>query len=234
MNKKDTIVHSIDLYETKDYSKFSYILGNRPIDERHVRMLAKKMREEGNLMDKFPVKIDKNGGIIDGQHRIAAAKLNNYPVFYSVIDDASDNTIISINTGSRNWRWQDYARYHASKGNDNYKKFVVLIEEFGYKFHVLLAFSVLRDGRNSNDFNEGKLEILDYDLTFKLLSQYRKLRETANNSSREFALACLRMLRNPKYDHEHMVNQIMAYGNRLQDCYIIGDYIVALEEIRKA
>ena len=59
-------------FETRDYSMFKKIRGNRPVDESHVKQL-KKLIAEKDLMDPIPVNANKE--LEDGQHTLQPRKL---------------------------------------------------------------------------------------------------------------------------------------------------------------
>ena len=55
------------IYETKDYSQFKYLKGNRSIHEPWVRKLVELIKEKDL---KIPIIVDEYKRVQEGQHRI--------------------------------------------------------------------------------------------------------------------------------------------------------------------
>lgn len=241
---KDEVFTTRTLYKTTNYGQFKPLTGNRPIDEPHVKELVRKMKKNGNQMDKFPAKVNSEREVIDGQHRILAAQTINSPVIYEVIDDANLDTVIVGNTGNRNWNWVNFAESWAGRGNIHYQQFLELYKKYHYGFSVLISYCTLtvigggtaggRRGAVATAFREGEFEMHNYDLTKKLLEQYFQLSDYAGVDNREFAFAAMKFMRTPYYNHDKMLEKIQAYGDRLSQCYFVNDFMLALEEIRRA
>lgn len=226
--------------QTKDYSIFRIILGNRTIDERHVATLARKIEKEGNLTQWFPIIVNENMEVIDGQHRLRALEQLGQPVFYEVKQGLNVGSVISLNTGNRNWGWRDYAMSYSDRGNTHYKQLLELYDEFNERYRVLMAYTgnstMGSSGRAqlTQDFYNGDFVIKDFALARRLLAQYHELAEASNINTREFALAAYRFMRTPTYDHQAMLSKIAQYGEDLNRCYTISDYLFSLERIWRA
>ncbi|MBF9222525.1 ParB N-terminal domain-containing protein [Hymenobacter ruricola] len=76
---------------------------NRMVDQRHVRKLVAQIAKE-NLLHIKPLDVTANLGVIDGQHRLAAARLLGLPIFYRVSSELGGQHIASLNTTSKNWQ----------------------------------------------------------------------------------------------------------------------------------
>ena len=71
MSQQDLQIHS-----TYDLSIFKILDGNRNINLGHVERLVKSIEENGFL--KMPIIVNDNFDVIDGQHRLMAAKKNKF------------------------------------------------------------------------------------------------------------------------------------------------------------
>ncbi|MEQ9286955.1 MAG: ParB N-terminal domain-containing protein [Cyclobacteriaceae bacterium] len=69
------------VFETNDYSSFKKIKGNRGIDPQHVNRLEHSFKKK-HL--KTPILLNEKMEIVDGQHRVEAAKNLNLPVYYII------------------------------------------------------------------------------------------------------------------------------------------------------
>ena len=73
MAKESSHVQEIGIvYYTKDLSIFKIIDGNRIPNLSHIRRISGSIKQNGVLMN--PIIVNKSFEVIDGQHRLAAAK----------------------------------------------------------------------------------------------------------------------------------------------------------------
>lgn len=118
MNKKVS-----DVRITTDYSMFKFDPLNRAVKKSKIDKLRPSIaRTKGNLQS---VLIDKDGNIIDGQHRFMICKSLGLPVRYEVKETgytAAD--IIEINNYGSGWNPTDFAEHYAKTGNVNYQIFM--------------------------------------------------------------------------------------------------------------
>lgn len=224
-----------NIFVTSDYGKFKTLPGNRFVDKSHVKLLTNRMKEQ-NLNPWFPILVNENFEVIDGQHRLRALEELKYPVYYEIRQGLNIDSTIQLNSGTRNWSWKDYCQSFADRGNVNYQKFWELYQEFKTQFNILYFYSLGSGGGSKRFaaavFNVGNFVIPNYELTHKLLSQYSDILDVAGiPSTREFALACYRFMRMPYYNHMKMLEKVETKGARLNDVYFINDFVNALEEI---
>lgn len=75
---------------------------NRRLDNRHAQFLAQEM-ERGTFRpdNGDSIRIDTNGDILDGQHRLAAIIKAGKPVEMLVVSDVDRETFATIDTGKR-------------------------------------------------------------------------------------------------------------------------------------
>lgn len=236
---KDPIVLTNPLYQTTDYSKFKTLKGNRAIDKKHVRLLRTKIEREGNLTQYFPIQVNEEFEVIDGQHRLRALEELNQPVYYEVKEGMNIDSIIQLNTGQRGWNWYDYAMSFAERGNIEYANFLQLHEEYPrIRFQVLYQYATnekfkkyFKSRNESMNFYEGDLIISDLGLTRKLLTQYAELAMIADLNNNEFAISCYRFMRTPTYNHAKMLDKLHMYGSALANCRVVSDFLFTMEDI---
>lgn len=75
----------MNILKTNDYGLFKSIMANREIDDKHVKRLAKSIARK-NLLYIRPLIVNEKMQIIDGQHRLAAAKEIKATVYYLKVD----------------------------------------------------------------------------------------------------------------------------------------------------
>jgi hypothetical protein len=258
---KDTAVIQNTIYMTKDYDQFKRVRGNRPAAPHgaHVRELEAKIKKYGNLTPQKPLQMRKNEEgeleIVDGQHRLMALKNLNMPVYYEIKDGMTLETIRNLNSGNSNWGWLDFAFSYADAESEHtdptqpkpYTQFIEIANEYRYPFRTLLYYCGVDDynsasraefqsrqkghEKSSGSFRNGNLVIEDFALAKRLLGQYDDLRKLSKNRTSAFARACYRFIRRSKYDHIKMRSRILEFGEPLNHCYSVTDYMFALEDI---
>ncbi len=105
-------------FETRDYSMFRKIRGNRPVDQAHVEQL-KKLIADKDLMD--PIRVNANKEVVDGQHTLQARKELGLTVPYIIINSDDPLDVARLNQGRRNWSMDHYLGHHCARGKMDYK-----------------------------------------------------------------------------------------------------------------
>jgi hypothetical protein len=113
MSQQDLQIHS-----TYDLSIFKILDGNRNINLGHVERLVKSIEENGFL--KMPIIVNDNFDVIDGQHRLMAAKKTNSMIYYIKDKNYDLNTAIVLNRNSSNWSISDYIKSYCDLGFKDY------------------------------------------------------------------------------------------------------------------
>ena len=112
------------LETSKNYAAFIPNDEQRPIRDGHVKSLAGLMAKFGFLPSK-PIQTVKRGAkyvVIDGHHRLAAAKSLEMPVFFVVEPESAAETMASVNAQVKTWGTADYVRMYAVRGIDDFQK----------------------------------------------------------------------------------------------------------------
>ncbi|MGI4871474.1 MAG: CHC2 zinc finger domain-containing protein [Janthinobacterium lividum] len=152
------VAHDGTVYETTDYARFHLLPENRKVDPKHVRKLV-DMIQKHNLLHLKPLDVTPDLGVIDGQHRLEAARELGLPIFYKVGQQLSDADISTLNMAGKNWTGGDWLKYHAVKGKPAY----VALADFMQR-HPRLSFSNAKimltgnggGGHKADDFRAGQ------------------------------------------------------------------------------
>lgn len=121
MSQQDLQIHS-----THDLSIFKTLNGNRELNLSHVDRIAQSIVDNGFL--KVPIVVNENFEIIDGQHRVEAARKVKSMVYYVKVKNYNLSTAIILNANSANWKTIDYVKSFCERGNINYLKLMHLYE----------------------------------------------------------------------------------------------------------
>lgn len=120
----------MQIQSTRLYSKFKVIGGNRAIHETHLKTLMASISAT-NMLESNPIIVNKRMEVIDGQHRLEAAKRMHLEVYFVVAQTAEIREVQRLNTAVKRWGLDDFAISYAHKGNKEYKKVLEFRDRFG-------------------------------------------------------------------------------------------------------
>jgi len=144
------------VYMTTNYDLFHLLPQNRAVNQSHVRVLVTQISER-NLLHTQPLDVTADMGIIDGQHRLAAARELGVPVYYKIGEELSETDITALNVARKNWAGTDYLHFYTVKGKPDYMALTAFMER-----HPMLSFSnakmMLGENQKGSieDFRRGK------------------------------------------------------------------------------
>lgn len=146
--------------KTKDYDIFNFREDNRSkIDLGHVDKLSRSI-ELRNLLELRPIIVNEKMEIIDGQHRLLAAKNLGVAVCYKIQEDISSNEIILMNI-SKQWRGADYMNFYCKNMYPEYLKLKDFMDKNNLSLHVALSFCNGNSSYSNNKFKEGLFKFND-------------------------------------------------------------------------
>ena len=243
---KDEIVNHV--YKTNDYKKFNHIDGNRSLNMPHVTRLKRSFKEQ-HLFNVVLVN-DKNE-IIDGQHRVRAAKETGRPIYYTIVPGYGLSEVQRLNTNMSNWTKKDYLKAYCDLGYDQYlifKGFMNQYPMFGLAAcEVLLSqhsgnknTSTRKDERESTGtkyiairtFEDGDLKIPDYDYSVECAEKLIMIKPYYENYNRVlFIRAMIGIFKHENYSHSQFVSKLKIQPTALQDCSNVEQYKILIEDI---
>ena len=213
------------IYKTTDYSQFKFIKGNRPIDPKHVKRLVKSMRK-GHVP--MPIVVSEKNIIFpcyfvnDGQHRLKAAEICNYPVYYMIVPTMSLEQIRDINQVDKKWTNDDFLDSNVSTEMDAtgpYHTFDWFKKKYGFSFQVnidLLCNIPL--GRTSQRvFRDGHITINNLPDAIAKANFLTSLKEYTDLYKNErFMMGMVMVMRQPIWDAERFIRQVRKHASELQ------------------
>lgn len=143
--------------ETLDYDLFKKTEMNRPIDESNLNKIILSLKLK-NLLQYRPILVNKNMEIIDGQHRLEAAKRLGLPIFYEVEKTIKYEDMILLNSASKRWVAADYINYYEKNGNQDYKKLIDFSKRNNLSLSSSLRVFLGQGGRGSRLIKDGKFK----------------------------------------------------------------------------
>jgi len=108
------------VYKTNDLSIFNQIKGNRPPNIQHIRRLSDSIKTNGTLQN--PIIVNEKMYVIDGQHRLLAAKEVGACVYYIIVEGYELSEVQVLNLNQKNWTKKDFMMGYADMGIEPYVK----------------------------------------------------------------------------------------------------------------
>lgn len=219
---------------TTDYKQFKDLSYNREVDKAHVKRLVKSIREK-NLLHLNPIIVSKDMEVIDGQHRLEAAKELKLPIHYIMSEDAFDGTEIQqLNSVSKNWSNADYLAYwtvRKAPGFNVLSKFVNQNPAIPFTSAMQLLSSSF--DRDTAAFKNGHVDVSNLNYAEEIAEQLKDYRnrgyEIVYNS--KFITALHKANEAEGYEHSKMMRKLDMQPRSLVKCVNVKQTIMMLEEI---
>jgi hypothetical protein len=234
-----------DTQETMDYGMFKTLPGNRPPNEGHVlRLMASFQRK----YLKSPILVNNEGFVIDGQHRLEAAKRLGLPVWYRNDNNYTLEDAQILNSNNKVWNKRDYLGSFCELGWKPYlqlKEFMEVYPQFGIATAIIILTDQADDRkdlvdiketgkcyRKAKPFEEGKLTIKDLGLAYEnagKLTEYGQFFLEYN--SRSFVRIMVSLFHNPKFKHDLFLKKLQLQPMALRKCATHAQYRILIEDI---
>lgn len=120
------------VYRTYDYGMFKKLEGNREVQDSRKKKIIKSINSVGYVMS--PLIVNEKMEIVDGQGRFEALQELGLPIDYIIAPNSGIDECRAMNLNQTNWKISDYIKSYADMGNENYVRFMKLMDaykEFG-------------------------------------------------------------------------------------------------------
>jgi len=217
------------IQKTKEYSIFKKHESNREINQANLKKVVASI-SAANLLEFRPILVDKGMRVIDGQHRLEAAKALGVDIYYQVNEESTHEDIVLLNTVQKRWRNEDYIEYHISRGNLEYKKFKDFAAENALSTAELLcllkggadgAYDKMRKGELGTLMESGmdslKKDIADLNQILSLLNKYVIGNKLFLKSSK-FKRALLQIIKNPEVNLDKFLDNLTRKIDCIHPC----------------
>ena len=225
----DDVVNHI--YGSFDYSKFHLIYGNRKLKRTKVIKLRDEIKQN-NRISSYPIIVNSNFQIIDGQHRFVALVELGLEIQY-VVDDTFDiKGIAKSNTMPDKWKSDNYLSAYRELGIADYETFANFMETYDTNFTVtLVLFHGKFTGGLYRDFAEGKFKSTNLKRAIKWITEVQDFKKYIQDihKDRHFVRAILNCFVHPDYNHKRMINKMKLRGHLMTKSTSRIDYLRQLE-----
>ncbi|MBG8556177.1 ParB N-terminal domain-containing protein [Hymenobacter guriensis] len=223
-----------EVRHTKEYDIFKLIDSNREIDQAQVKRLVKKIQKR-NLLHLRPMDVTMEYGVIDGQHRLEAARLLGVSIYYRLAPELSKADIAELNSSAKNWTSADYLNYWTVEGKEHYIALSRFLNKHP-KFKLTTAkLLVGGQGSSHHDFLAGSFEVRDYAKAEQVAAFVQQIADEwgfTHAFNPRFVMAinyCLTEVAD--FEPAVLLRKIGLQPRELQPCVTSAKYIELLEEL---
>jgi len=220
----------VKIQKTKNYDMFKFLHGNRVLDNKRIGKLTGAIKDR-DLLSVRPIVINEKNEIIDGQHRLEAAKKLGKPVYYIVGDAFTLEEVQVLNQNNRNWSAKEFLTSFVAKGNKNYTILKSFKEEFGFGIGECIS---LLSGKHRNyaNFRDGGFEVTDWRKARKIARMVYDFAPFYTGYKRRTFIYAMQLLAgNKNYNHERMMTKSKYQKNKFEDKTSVEQYLEMLEKI---
>lgn len=232
----NSVYHSGQVHNfrsTCNYAQFKLVKTNRPVNQDHLMRLYDAV-EKKNLLAEFPILVDRNMNVIDGQHRLKVAESLAVPIYFIVSERITVDDISHTNANTLHWKMQDYMDRWLSDGKLEYLK----LDRFCKKYPFLgLRTAAMLCHHGDGAKMRGSFPIGQYlcnDVAFAT-----KVAEALLDFSKFYPYyyqACFvgtvrNLVANRHYDHKIMMARLEYQSTKLVRCPNADAYLELISEI---
>lgn len=221
----------MELYETDDYSIFNKYKDNRDIAPTLVKRFEIALKQ--NNLTKFrPIMVNSKMEVIDGQHRLQAAKNLHIKIWYAVKQDFVETDLIDLNSIGEIWKFDDYFKYYIKKGFPEYLKLEKITIKYSLCHKTLISFIIDYKWKN---FQKGEIKtVLDcyideiMSIFIVITAWIRKSFCTTDRmyiKNVRFTRTLIDFLGKEDVDHQIFFKKLQLKSDFLKNCATIGEYL---------
>lgn len=236
IKQENNLIHDLGggLFETIDYDIFKLVKGNRQVHYGHVKNLISSIAKK-NMLEQNPILVNERMEVIDGQHRLHAARALNLPVPYKVLSGADLKDVQLLNAHNKPWELKDYLDSFIIRGFQDY----IELKEFCESYHISISIGLqLLSGFHSRpyelirEFKEGNFKVKDQEAARTYADRLFELEEFSMPGvwrDREYLNALILFYRTNS--HEMLMKKLRAGKGMIMRALTTGDYLRQLERI---
>lgn len=190
----------VQIHKTIDYSLFSFAEFNRAITDVTVRKLIIESNKEDNFKY-FPILIDNNYKIIDGQHRFIACTKLNKPIYYIIKDvTVSHKDVRSVNTAGKKHSLKDVFDMECKVGNNKTLQIKKLMDRYSGLIPLGVALPIYLGTQNNGNMRSviesDNYSMIEEELAYSFSNALIDLTDGYVSQTAFNALSCVSLLAN--------------------------------------
>jgi hypothetical protein len=237
----DTVTEVENIIQVTDLFLFKTSKDNRHINEKNVNKIYLDMKHNGVLPT--IIVTDMNYNVIDGQHRILAAKrlkeIDGITVPLSVLQikvrdkEHFRQLMVRYNFIKLNWKQINWLAFYLNDGIKDYvmlDKFMEMFPHFAFTESAMIVGNVTKNPRQE-EFSEGRFKAGDWETAIKwgeCITDIQNIvpisfKKYVNSSA--FIRGLITMLNDNKFIFRHFYGKIENFGYKLENKGLQKDYV---------
>lgn len=223
--------------KTKDYDVFTFREDNRErIDQGHVKRLVESIKAR-NLLELRPITVNAKMEVIDGQHRLLAAKHLMIEIYYVQEKNLDAQDIIRMNL-AKGWTMGDYLNFYVQHDYTEYKKLKAFMIKHTLSLKVALNICIGQGKSGFRQFKTGEFEfnemIVGEEMTicWETILFIKKMNGfSPYTSSSRFWRALLIVTRHENFDVDRWHGNLQKMIGHFCAKATIGDYLHTMQHV---
>ena len=196
---------------TRDYTKFSFMLGNREVDvnDKKSQILKESIRENGIMV---PIIVNEKHDILDGQHRFTIAEELKIEVPYVIREGFDLVKIQELNATHKPWTIRDCINSGLARNMWDYVTLNSIQKET--KLELTFVASLLQGKTQDSKITKQEIQTFCYRITHlnegkKVIHKLKEIKEITKEMNRTMMrVLSSHVLKTDGYDHERMLLQL--------------------------
>jgi hypothetical protein len=229
---------SAKVLSTTNYSRFKFMDGNRKVNNGRVRKLIRSIKRK-NMLAQFPIVCMKNCTglyVMDGQHRLAAAKELKLEVYYIEAKNVTIEDVASTNSAQARWTPKDFISSYATLGNPDYQTLQEFINEFGLPASTSAALLGGQLGSAGNEadtlgISNGAFKVKDEAFARRVANSLVSLHNFSSFKDRGFVIAIARLMQTKQFHFARFTSKLEHQTTKLVKCATWIQYVEIIEDI---
>ena len=225
--------------KTTNYDMFKFRADNREeINTAHVRRIADSIKSR-NLLHMRPIIVNSKMEVIDGQHRLLAAKMLGVDIYYKVEPSLGIEDMLAMNC-SKTWGLQDYVNFFVQNGYQEYMKLREFAKKNNLDIRTAFALTTARTKSNHLDFKAGRyvfnsdVYASEVDIIWQTINYIIRLNGAKNSTytkTTKFWNAMIKLVRSPLFNEVKFSDNLVKLIDKCSVRATGDGYCKMLQEI---
>ncbi len=223
--------------KTKEYDIFTFRDDNREkIDQAHIKRLIESIKAR-NLLELRPIVVNEKMEVIDGQHRLLAAKALGCEIFYQQEKKLDAVDIVRMNI-SKPWTMGDFLNFYVHHNYIEYKKLAEFMKKHNLTLKVAMTIALGQARQGYHEFRLGEFKFheeslsIELDICWDTINYIKKMNGfSPYTSSSRFWKALLKLVRHPDFDEGKWRNNMQKMIDHFSPKARTEDYINMIQSV---
>lgn len=227
-------ITDIQVFETRDYGQFGKLKGNRGLNESQINGIIGSIGDVG--YQPVPILVNEKMEVIDGQHRLEAAKRLHIPIYFIVKHGAGQREVMQLNLHHGNWTVYDFIGFYSANGNRNY----IRLNEYASRFEgvgiidIAMCLSETKSRNIQRPLREGRYQIVETDETIgclQFVNDCIKHLSGIKGGGQQYIPVLVGLFKMVLIDEERMRAQIREHVGTMASAYNSNDALNELQAV---